>query len=84
MAHLTQEQRYTISCMLKQGYNKSEIARAITKDKSVVFNEIKRNSDNRSGVYDDDLANRKAAKRQKEKAKNISFTRLLCQLIIST
>ena len=77
MAHLTQEQRYTISCMLKQGYNKSEIARAITKDKSVVFNEIKRNSDNRSGVYDDDLANRKAAKRQKEKAKNIRFTRFI-------
>jgi IS30 family transposase len=63
--------------MLKQGYNKSEIARAITKDKSVVFNEIKRNSDNRSGVYDDDLANRKAAKRQKEKAKNIRFTRFI-------
>ena len=77
MAHLTQEQRYTISCMLKQGYNKSEIARAITKDKSVVFNEIKRNSDNRSGIYDDDLANRKAAKRQKEKAKNIRFTRFI-------
>ena len=63
--------------MLKQGYNKSEIARAITKDKSVVFNEIKRNSDNRSGIYDDDLANRKAAKRQKEKAKNIRFTRFI-------
>ena len=77
MAHLTQEQRYTISCMLKQGYNKSEIARAITKDKSVVFNEIKRNSDNRSGIYDDDLANRKAAKRQKEKLKNIRFTRFI-------
>ena len=77
MAHLTQEQRYTISCMLKQGYNKSEIARAITKDKSVVFNGIKRNSDNRSGIYDDDLANRKAAKRQKEKAKNIRFTRFI-------
>jgi len=63
--------------MLKQGYNKSEIARAITKDKSVVFNEIKRNSDNRSGIYDDDLANRKAAKRQKEKLKNIRFTRFI-------
>lgn len=77
MSHLTQEQRYTICCMLKQGYNKSEIARAITKDKSVVFNEIKRNSDKRSGVYDDELANRKYAKRQKEKPKIIRFTNLI-------
>jgi IS30 family transposase len=36
--------------MLKQGDNKSEIASAIAKDKSVVFNEIKRNSDNSSSV----------------------------------
>jgi len=77
MAHLTQEQRYTISCMLKQGYNKSEIARIISKDKSVVFNEIKRNSDKRSGIYDDDLANRKYAKRQKEKPKFKRFTSVI-------
>ena len=77
MSHLTQEQRYTICCMLKQGYNKSEIARAISKDKSVVFNEIKRNSDKRSGFYDDELANRKYAKRQKEKPKIIRFTNLI-------
>ena len=70
MAHLTQSQRYTISCMLKKGYTKSEISRAISKDKSVVFNEIKRNSDKRNGVYDDDLANRKYIKRQKEKPKH--------------
>ena len=81
MTHLTQEQRYTISSMLKQGYNKSEIARAITKDKSVVFNEIKRNSENRSGVYDDDFANRKAAKRQKGKAKSIRFIQEKIELL---
>ena len=77
MSHLTQEQIYTISCMLKKGYNKSEIARIISKDKSVVFNEIKRNSDKRSGVYDDDLANRKYAKRQKEKRKYKRFTKVI-------
>lgn len=65
MSHLTEPQRYTISSMLKQGYNKSEISRAIGKHKSVVHYEIKRNSDKRSGVYKDELANKKYAKRQK-------------------
>lgn len=74
MPHLTESQRYTISCMLKENYNKSEIARAIGKHKSVVHYEIKRNSDKRSGVYNDDLANRKYAKRQKEKRKHKRFT----------
>ncbi|MGB1284822.1 MAG: helix-turn-helix domain-containing protein, partial [Polaribacter sp.] len=60
--------------MLKENYNKSEIARAIGKHKSVVHYEIKRNSDKRSGVYNDDLANRKYAKRQKEKRKHKRFT----------
>ena len=74
MAHLNQLQRYTISCMLKQGHNQSQIAKAINKDKSVVSREIKRNSDQRSGIYKDELANKKYAKRQKEKPKKKYFT----------
>ena len=74
MSHLTESQRYTISSMLKQGYNKSEIGRTIGKHKCVVHNEIKRNSDKRSGVYNDELANKKYAKRQKEKPKYKRFT----------
>ena len=65
MAHITQSQRYTISCMLKQGYKPIEIAIAIGKDKSVISRELKRNSDNRSGIYKDELAHRKYSKRQK-------------------
>lgn len=74
MAHLTTEQRYTISCMLKQGMNQSEIAGSIGKHKSVVCREIHRNKDQRSGVYRDQLANRKYTKRQKEKPKHVRFT----------
>ena len=74
MLHITVSQRYTISSMLKQGYKQIEIALAIGKDKSVISRELKRNSDSRSGIYKDELANRKYAKRQKEKHKYIKFT----------
>ena len=74
MAHITQEQRYTIYCMLQQGTNPSVIARTIHKDKSVVSREIKRNSDQRSGVYKSDLAQRKYQARLKEKPKKIKLT----------
>ena len=74
MAHITQEQRYTINCMLQQGTKPSEIARTIHKDKSVISREVKRNSDQRSGVYKSDLAQRKYQKRLKEKPKKLKFT----------
>lgn len=74
MSHITESQRYTISSMLKQGYKQIEIAMAIDKDKSVISRELKRNSDSRSGIYKDELANSKYAKRQKEKHKYRKFT----------
>ncbi|MDC3220643.1 IS30 family transposase [Flavobacteriales bacterium] len=74
MAHITNDQRYTISRMLKSGYTQSSIAVAIEKDKSVVSREIKRNSDSRSGEYRYELAKRKCSKRHEEKRKNILFT----------
>jgi IS30 family transposase len=60
--------------MLNQGHNQSQIAKAISKDKSVVSREIKRNCDRRTGVYKDELANKKYTKRQKEKPKKKRFT----------
>ena len=56
MAHITFNQRYTISCMLKEGYNQAQIAKAIGKNKSVVSRELKRNSDARNNVYTHELA----------------------------
>lgn len=74
MAHLTVSQRYTIQTMLKVGHSQSEIARVIGKDKSVISRELRRNSDQRSGNYSHDLAQRKYQKRQKEKPKQVRFT----------
>jgi len=74
MKHLTKEQRYTISVMKKQNYKQIEIALAIEKDKSVVSRELKRNCDKRSGIYNNDLAQRKYDQRQKDKPKHIKFT----------
>lgn len=74
MAHITDEQRYTISSMLRTGCSQSMIAKTIGKDDSVISREIKRNSDSRSGVYRYGLAKRKCAKRHKEKRKKIYFT----------
>ncbi|NQY09416.1 MAG: helix-turn-helix domain-containing protein [Flavobacteriales bacterium] len=65
MAHITFNQRYTISCMLKEGYKQVQIAKAIEKNKSVVSRELKRNSDARNNVYKQELATQKYAKRQK-------------------
>ena len=77
MAHITVNQRYTISCMLKEGYNQVQIAKAIGKNKSVVSRELKRNSDARNNVYKHELATQKYAKRQKEKHKHKRFTALI-------
>lgn len=77
MSHLTEEQRYTISTMLENGYKQVEIARVIAKDKSVVSREIKRNKDKRNGIYKYDLANRKYRYRQKTKPKYRRFTTVI-------
>lgn len=74
MSHLTCEQRYTISVMLAQNHPQNQIALAIGKDKSVVSREIKRNSDQRNGIYKSDLANRKYKQRQEQKNRPTIFT----------
>lgn len=74
MAHLTQEQRYSISVLLRNGKKQSEIAVVIGKDKSVISREIKRNKDLRNGVYKYEQAQRKYISRQKLKQKHKAFT----------
>ena len=66
--------------MLKQGYKQIEIALAIGKDKTVVRKEIRRNSDKRDGVYKYEQAQKKYAKRQKEKPKRKGFTKDIQQV----
>ena len=74
MGHLTSAQRYTIASMKNNGHSQKEISEVIGKDKSVISRELNRNKDLRSGVYRHDLADRKYAKRQKEKKKKRYFT----------
>lgn len=74
MAHITKEQRYTIKVLKEKGKTYTYIARIIGKHKSVVSREIKRNMNQKTGKYDDDLAERKYQKRLKVKNKRIHFT----------
>ena len=74
MNQLTLEQRYTIQVLLSQNYSKPQIAPVLGKDRTVIYREINRNCDKRSGVYSSDLAQRKYAIRAREKPKRITFT----------
>ena len=42
--HLTQEERYTIDRMRKEGYKQARIAECLNRDPSTVSREIRRNS----------------------------------------
>lgn len=70
MAHFTLEQRYEIQTYRKEGKGFSEIGRLIGRNKSVVFREVARNSDQRNNVYSAKLADRKASLGHTEKPKH--------------
>jgi len=74
MGHLTVEQRYTISILLKKKLSPSVIADCLGRNKSVISREIKRNCDQRSGEYRYELAQKKCNTRHAEKPKKILFT----------
>jgi IS30 family transposase len=73
MGHLTLEQRYKIETYKNLGKGITEIANFLGRDKSVIYREISRNSDGRSGQYRASLAQRKAEYRHQNKAKNQKF-----------
>jgi IS30 family transposase len=68
------KQRYEIELLRNQNYSMTKIAEIIGKNKSTISREIKRNSDQRNGVYKSELAQKKALERHKTKHKKISFT----------
>ena len=74
MAHLTLEQRYKIEAYRNAGSRISEIAQLVDKDKSVISREIKRNCDQRSGIYKAVLADKKTINRHKIKLKKCTLT----------
>jgi transposase, IS30 family len=81
MSQLTPEQRYTIEVLLSQDYSKPEIASIIGRDKTVIYREISRNCDKRSGIYTSDLAQRKYVARTRQKRKRINFTDQIKQTV---
>jgi len=68
------EQRYTIQCLLTEGYNQKQISDVIGKSPSTISRELNRNVNKRgrhSKIYDSVRAQSKAEKRHKEKHKHI-------------
>ena len=82
MSHLTQAQRYKIEFYLQQNFSQAEIARQLNRPKKTINAEIRRNSDQRNGVYKADLAQRKYEQRKKEKPKKIRFTEAIKKEVI--
>jgi IS30 family transposase len=74
MAHITREQRYTIECLLAKGKSITYIAETIGKNKSVVSREIKRNTNERTGIYSSKNAQKYYETRQKWKHKRTYMT----------
>lgn len=83
MSHLSYEQRYTIEVLLQDNKSKSEIAKLLSLNKSVIYREVGRNSDERNGVYKAKLAQLKYEKRLFSKAKHKKTTPELMQNIIA-
>lgn len=81
MSHLTEEQRYKIQVLLEQKSTIKTIAEYLSKNKSVISREIKRNRDQRSKRYDAELAQRKYKKRLHEKPKHIRLTSSMKRMI---
>ncbi|UZO82106.1 IS30 family transposase [Aquimarina sp. ERC-38] len=81
MEHLTLEERYKISALLELKTPKKEIAEQLGRDRSTIYREVRRNADNRSGKYNAELAQRKAQKRHKDKAKHKVFTPSMEKLV---
>ena len=70
--HLTQEERYTIDRMRKEGYKQARIAECLDRDPSTVSREIRRNSGQRG--YRHKQAQRKTEGRRFSSRRRIKFT----------
>jgi IS30 family transposase len=77
MAHLTKEQRYTISVLKAQGKKQKEIADIINKSETCISKELRRNKDERSGEYRAELAEKKCKERHRLKPKKKRLTEAL-------
>jgi len=82
MSHLTLAERYEISALKKQGFTNSRIAVNLSRDKSTIGRELKRNADGRNQTYRPELAQKKANHRHQQKKKHIVFTTEIQESVI--
>ena len=83
MTHLTLEERYEIFSLKKQGFTNSKIATILSRAKSTIGRELKRNADKRNQSYRPALAQKKCFKRHQSKKKRIVFTTQIQEQVIS-
>lgn len=83
MKHLTEVQRYTISVMWLNDFSKTKIASAIGVHKNTISRELQRNKDEKSGVYDWAIAQRKSNERQQTRVRFHRLTDEMHEAIVT-
>ena len=83
MTHLTREQRYGIFLMLQERKSRKDIAKAIGVSTSTISRELRKNCDQRNGVYNYNLAQRKYETRLKFRGRKPVFTKEMKNTVIS-
>jgi IS30 family transposase len=81
MAQITQEQRYEIAALYKQGETRDYIAKVLNKHPSSIGRELKRNADGRSGEYKVKLAERKCRERHRYKPKSVKWNQEMVEIV---
>ncbi len=72
---ITSEERYTLSALRRQGFNQSEIARAMRRHRSSISRELRRNSSAWDGSYRPFVASHRTRARRSRSRRNQRFTR---------
>lgn len=71
---LTPGERYMFAALRKQGFNQSEIARALSRHRSTISREIRRNSSRSDGRYRAFTAQERTNGRRSRSRRNLRFT----------
>jgi transposase, IS30 family len=76
---LTDEQRYQIETLKREGFTQEGIAKSIGKSPSTISRELRRNSD--SNGYRGSLAVKRTDKRRRESKKSEKLDAVMCSMI---
>jgi len=76
---LTDEERYQIEVLKREGFNQSEIARSLNRHPSTVNRELARNSDHKG--YRGKLAVNRTDRRRREAKKSEKLDSVMCSMI---